>query len=792
MQETFLEKNPFYILEVTPGEKRASIISKAEEKAFFADGNEYEEAQSSLLNPTRRLSAELEWFFDITAKNQAEIINSIKNKKEICTDELSGISRLNAALYNFSVLAFDDYFKIGYAILEIDALYEKLDSSDMYIIINKYRAQSGITPATESDIISALGKKRAAIRQTISERLETLSEEDHVALVSIIAEKYIAEDTYDDGVVIGDIVDQYEVRIKSVIDEKMDAALSMIAKVNANTDKPIIDLIIHNLISTLKEFDKYARPLQIKSLMNGTDHELSSHLARECRDFAIKLHNDYDNSDAAFKLIHALKEIFTKLMEFSEFIENDEKQITTIKEEKEKFKKDIEANRQANKCYKVHIHSNQFVVPPFCTCCMKPTSNKEYVSYSTQTQNGKTITTHSISVDMPICEECLKHRSQYNWLLGLICTASIVIGSMLMSILMAIEIDVFSSLFMSTGITAGAYFVISTIFKTKPLSREHARRGKSVHIFSMNLNEPVFKNMPNFTKVIFTFYNWEYAHLFYEANKAIASDVREETELNTARSTSVLEANEHPIANMFKTIGGFIVVALMIGIIFMCITTNYDYSDNNYQNNNNYAYSETTYTVTLDKQGGTGGTYSVDAAYGKRLPDATPPTRSGYEFIGYYSQPNGVGTKYYNSDMNSIDIWYGSSNETIYAYWIKNSSNDSAINITKDNFEDYFTLTTDAELVGDNIKITYSIKPKSGSYASNSNSSDTIKVELGAVTSSFSEYYGEPEWDKKYTVILNKNNNYTASGSFSFSYYSFSETIYWLVDVASCSGEIGK
>ena len=79
MRQTYLEQNPFYILEVSPAEKRATIIAKAEEKSFFAEGNECEEAQASLLNPSRRVSAELEWFFGITLNQQANIINSIRN-----------------------------------------------------------------------------------------------------------------------------------------------------------------------------------------------------------------------------------------------------------------------------------------------------------------------------------------------------------------------------------------------------------------------------------------------------------------------------------------------------------------------------------------------------------------------------------------------------------------------------------------------------------------------------------------------------------------------------------------
>ena len=176
------------------------------------------------------------------------------------------------------------------------------------------------------------------------------------------------------------------------------------------------------------------------------------------------------------------------------------------------------------------------------------------------------------------------------------------------------------------------------------------------------------------------------------------------------------------------------------------------------------------------------------------MPYASAPTRSGYEFNGYYSKQNGLGTKYYDANMSAVTNWYGSSNETIYAHWLKETSNNdsSSTSITKDNFEDYFTLTTDAEFIGDSVKITYSIKPKSDSYTKNSKSSDTIKVEIGAIASSLPFYYGEPLWDEKYTVVLSKSENYTASGSFSFSYYSTTEFVYWLAEPIYCSGSIGE
>ncbi|MBN2878570.1 MAG: InlB B-repeat-containing protein, partial [Clostridia bacterium] len=78
----------------------------------------------------------------------------------------------------------------------------------------------------------------------------------------------------------------------------------------------------------------------------------------------------------------------------------------------------------------------------------------------------------------------------------------------------------------------------------------------------------------------------------------------------------------------------------------------------------------TEYTVTLDKQSGTGGADSVGVAYNNPMPEAMPPTRDGFEFDGYYSEPNGAGTKYYNYDMSSANNWDKYEGGTIYANWL--------------------------------------------------------------------------------------------------------------------------
>ena len=79
------------------------------------------------------------------------------------------------------------------------------------------------------------------------------------------------------------------------------------------------------------------------------------------------------------------------------------------------------------------------------------------------------------------------------------------------------------------------------------------------------------------------------------------------------------------------------------------------------------------YTVTLNKQSGTGGTSSpITATYAAAMPTITPPTRTGYTFGGYYTATNGGGTQYYKADGTSAKPWTETSVTELYAKWTAN------------------------------------------------------------------------------------------------------------------------
>ncbi len=84
------------------------------------------------------------------------------------------------------------------------------------------------------------------------------------------------------------------------------------------------------------------------------------------------------------------------------------------------------------------------------------------------------------------------------------------------------------------------------------------------------------------------------------------------------------------------------------------------------------------YNVTLNPNGGSGGTASVNATYDAAFPSFTKPTKDDYVLTGYYTAADG-GTKVLNADGSVVrgvsgytgnGVWQRTQNTTLYAQWI--------------------------------------------------------------------------------------------------------------------------
>lgn len=82
------------------------------------------------------------------------------------------------------------------------------------------------------------------------------------------------------------------------------------------------------------------------------------------------------------------------------------------------------------------------------------------------------------------------------------------------------------------------------------------------------------------------------------------------------------------------------------------------------------AWKPKVYLVIFDALSGTLETEKVQVGYLTDMPEAASPTRTGYSFGGFFDQPNGMGTQYYDASMSSVRVWDKANDATLYAKWV--------------------------------------------------------------------------------------------------------------------------
>ena len=212
-------------------------------------------------------------------------------------------------------------------------------------------------------------------------------------------------------------------------------------------------------------------------------------------------------------------------------------------EEAETARESIHRNRMDRK-YSVHLNSEKVIVPPFCTCCMKPATATEIISFTAQKPKNGVVPT--VSINLPVCPECLAHRQKArraNWIL-LVISSVIALASVLG----------FAALFPSGGIffwllpivvAAAAYILLGLLFRLPKLGGEHSAMQHSAWISGFQMQDH---------DVLYTFTNWRYANLFANANtppqqtpgsEHMTTPVIEEYHPNRTKHRTYFRAGEH-------------------------------------------------------------------------------------------------------------------------------------------------------------------------------------------------------------------------------------------------------
>ena len=170
------------------------------------------------------------------------------------------------------------------------------------------------------------------------------------------------------------------------------------------------------------------------------------------------------------------------------------------------------------------------------------------------------------------------------------------------------------------------------------------------------------------------------------------------------------------------------------------------------------------YTVTFDKNGGSGANFTRTIAYGSTYTKVDKPARTGYDFIGWYTAKTGGNQVTETTKMTTA------SNHTVYARWSPktftvyfNSNGGSSVSSKKVTYDGYYgSLTTPT-------RKNYTFL---GWYTAKSGGTLVTASTKVTITSSQTLY---AQWEgDKYTVTFDKNggdgDNYIRSIAYGNTY----------------------
>ena len=183
-------------------------------------------------------------------------------------------------------------------------------------------------------------------------------------------------------------------------------------------------------------------------------------------------------------------------------------------------------------------------------------------------------------------------------------------------------------------------------------------------------------------------------------------------------------------------------------------------------------WTANTYSVTLDNNGGSGGTNSVTATYDSAMPSAIMPTRTGYTFAGYYDTSAATGgTQYYTSTGASARTWNKTANTTLYARWTANTNTAYTVEHYQQNTaKDGYILAYTDNLTGtSDSKVTPAVKSYTGFTAPS-----TQEITIAPDGSTVLKYYYTRN---DYSITLNTNGGTINAGNVTSYTYGISATL---------------
>jgi len=342
-----IKENPFYILEVSTRDTRQKIVEMAEDKSLELDEELVQKAQSNLVTPSRRLTAELDWFPGVAPARISKIIDALDsgNLGQINQYDLPILAQINFYIellenenVHLSKQNLRDY---------IENIVKVFDSVDVDIILRDINEDRMIAKFPEIDnpepILTAIADKKRIIVKAILSRLNQLDIEDLIQTLTKIVDDATSHGEYPSSDIIDDIVDDYKLHVQKFLEEeaeKIEQAIEIIQE-KASKGEKVIEPLVDKLLNAIQKWDDVAQPIQLSTKSRGTNDVISEDVARKVRSLGIDLFNNYQYVKLSQKISEKIKILFEELPEVHEQIKDDVQILKKIEKEQENLIKNV-------------------------------------------------------------------------------------------------------------------------------------------------------------------------------------------------------------------------------------------------------------------------------------------------------------------------------------------------------------------------------------------------------------------------------------------------------------------
>ena len=351
-----LFKNPFHILGATPRDDRHSIMELAEERSLLSDADACMEARSILINPRRRIAAEVAWLPGIDPTLSDIVLRNLDspNQNLLNITGLTDIARANLLVSGLSRLPNLPTSNIVDWILTIAQASESINSETVCAILNEDRRASGFPEITDlSAIDDEIRNQKSHYRQVLTSVLESLLVAERASILTRAIETSTDNGKYQCPILIEDLIRSYESGVQDSLEQKEKIIKAQDEQLRVMTDAKNPDTtlqpIVNQLIQTVKEWDTIAQPIQLSKRSRGERHTASFEIAWRVQRLAVDLFNEYLKYDFSLQFLNMLLDVFAEVPEIVERITRDKKDLESRIHEVKGIEKFTEINTLVEK-----------------------------------------------------------------------------------------------------------------------------------------------------------------------------------------------------------------------------------------------------------------------------------------------------------------------------------------------------------------------------------------------------------------------------------------------------------